>query len=51
MLEALAVLLFILWMIGLLSSYTLGGFVHVLLIGSAIVLLVGFIGDRRRYNY
>ena len=46
MLEILAVLLFILWGIGLLTANTLGGFIHVLLLIAAIVLLTRFIKGR-----
>jgi len=47
MLETIAVILVILWLLGLMSSYTLGGFIHVLLVIAVIVILVRFIGGRR----
>jgi hypothetical protein len=47
MLETIAVILVVLWLLGLMSSYTLGGFVHVLLVIAIIVILVRVIGGRR----
>jgi hypothetical protein len=47
MLWTIAVILIILWALGLVSSYTMGGFVHILLVIAIIVLLVGFIQGRR----
>jgi hypothetical protein len=47
MLETIAVILVILWLLGLMSSYTLGGFIHVLLVLAVIVILVRLIGGRR----
>lgn len=47
MLETIAVILVILWLLGLVSSYTLGGFIHVLLVFAIVVLLFRFIGGRR----
>lgn len=40
MLETLIVVLVVLWLLGLVSSYTLGGFIHVLLVIAIIVLLL-----------
>jgi hypothetical protein len=37
----------ILWALGLVSSYTMGGFIHILLVIAVIVLLLGFIQGRR----
>lgn len=48
MLYSLALILIVLWLLGLVSAYTLGGFIHVLLVIAVIVLLVGFITGRRR---
>ena len=48
MLMTVAVILVILWALGLVSSYTLGGFVHILLVVAVIVLLVNFLGGRKR---
>lgn len=47
MLYTIAVVLLILWALGLVTSYTLGGFVHVLLVVAVIMVLVNFISGRR----
>ena len=47
MLYTIAVLLIILWVLGLVSSYTLGGFVHILLVVALIVILVNFLSGRK----
>jgi hypothetical protein len=47
MLWTIAVILIILWVLGLVSSYTLGGFIHILLVIALIVVIVGFISGRR----
>jgi hypothetical protein len=47
MLWTIAVILLVLWALGLLSSYTLGGFIHLLLVLALISLLVGVIQRRR----
>jgi hypothetical protein len=47
MLMTIAIILVILWVLGLVSSYTLGGFIHILLVIAVIVLLVNFIGGRK----
>ncbi|HEY8219375.1 MAG TPA: lmo0937 family membrane protein [Methylobacter sp.] len=46
MLETLAIVLIILWIMGLVSSYTLGGFIHVLLVVAIIVILLRVIQGR-----
>ena len=43
MLYTIALILVILWLLGLVSSYTLGGFIHILLVVAIIVLLVRII--------
>lgn len=43
MLETIAVVLIILWLLGLVSSYTMGGFIHVLLVIAIIVILLRII--------
>jgi len=40
MLETIAIVLVILWLLGLVSSYTLGGFIHVLLVAALVMILV-----------
>lgn len=47
MLETLAIVLIILWIMGLVSSYTLGGFIHILLVIAIIVILLRVIQGRR----
>jgi len=47
MLETIAIILVVLWLLGLVSSYTLGGFIHLLLVLALITMLVRFIrGDK-----
>ncbi len=46
MLETLAILLIILWLVGLVSSYTLGGFIHILLVIAIIVIVMRVIQGR-----
>lgn len=48
MLWTLAVIFLLLWAVGLVTSYTLGGFIHILLIGAIIVVVVRLIQGRRR---
>jgi Family of unknown function (DUF5670) len=43
MLETVAVILIVLWLLGLVSSYTMGGFIHILLVVAIIVILVRLI--------
>lgn len=43
MLETIAIILIVLWLVGLVSSYTMGGFIHILLVIAIIVLLLRFI--------
>jgi hypothetical protein len=47
MLYTIAVVLLILWVLGLVSSYTLGGFIHVLLVIAVIMILLNVINGRR----
>jgi hypothetical protein len=46
MLWTIAVLLLILWMLGMVSSYTLGGFIHILLILAVVAVLIRLIQGR-----
>jgi hypothetical protein len=48
MLWTIAVILLVLWALGLVSSYTMGGFIHILLVVALIVIVVGFIQGRGR---
>ncbi len=47
MLWTIAVILLVLWAFGLISSYTMGGFIHVLLVLAVIVVLLNVIQGRR----
>jgi len=47
MLETIAVVLLVLWLLGLVTSTTLGGFIHVLLVLAVIVVLLRVIGGRK----
>jgi len=47
MLYTIAVVLLILWLLGLVSGYTLGAFVHVLLVIAVVLFLAGFVSGRR----
>jgi len=47
MLSTIAVILIVLWALGLISSYTMGGFIHVLLVIAVIVVLLNIIQGRR----
>jgi hypothetical protein len=46
MLYSIAVLLLILWLLGLVTSYTLGGFIHILLVLAVIVVIIRLIQGR-----
>ena len=48
MLWTLALILIILWLVGLVSSYTMGGLIHILLVIAIIVVVVNIIQGRRR---
>jgi hypothetical protein len=47
MLWTIFVILLILWILGLVSSYTIGGFIHILLLVAVVILLFELIGGRR----
>jgi hypothetical protein len=47
MLWTILVILLVLWLVGLVSSYTMGGFIHLLLVLAVIVLIVNLITGRR----
>jgi hypothetical protein len=46
MLYTIAVILIILWLLGLVTSYTVGGFIHILLVVAVIIILVRLISGR-----
>ncbi len=47
MLWTIAFILMVLWLLGLVSSYTMGGFIHILLVVAVVVVLVRIIQGRR----
>lgn len=47
MLETIAIILIVLWLLGLVTSYTMGGLVHVLLVIAVVVILIRVIQGRR----
>ena len=47
MLWTIFVILLVLWLVGLVSSYTLGGFIHLLLVLAIIVLVINLVSGRR----
>lgn len=47
MLETLAIILVVLWLLGLVSSYTMGGFIHLLLVVALITILIRAIRGNR----
>ncbi|MDO9449839.1 MAG: lmo0937 family membrane protein [Rugosibacter sp.] len=47
MLYTIAVVLLILWLLGLVTSYTVGGFIHILLVIAIVVILLRVISGRR----
>ncbi len=46
MLETIAVILIVLWLLGMVSSYTLGGFIHILLVIAVVVIIIRIIRGR-----
>lgn len=46
MLETLALVLIVLWVLGLVSSYTMGGFIHILLVVALVVVILRIIQGR-----
>jgi hypothetical protein len=49
MLYTIAVVLVVLWLLGLVSSYTMGGFIHVLLVIAVIVIILRIISGRKPF--
>jgi len=47
MLWTITIVLFILWVVGLVSSYTMGGWIHILLVLAIIVLIFNLLSGRR----
>jgi hypothetical protein len=48
MLYTIAVVLIVLWLLGLVTGYTIGSFIHVLLVIAIVMVLVNFISGRKR---
>jgi Family of unknown function (DUF5670) len=48
MLHTIAVVLLVLWLLGLVSSYTMGGFIHILLVIAVVMVLLNLISKRKR---
>ena len=48
MLYTIAVILLILWLLGFVSGYTIGAFIHVLLVVAIVLFLAGLLSGRRR---
>ena len=48
MIYTIAVILLVLWLLGLVSSYTIGGFIHILLVVAIVLILASFISGRGR---
>jgi hypothetical protein len=47
MLWTVAIVLFVLWVLGIVSAYTMGGFVHLLLLAAVVMVFINIINDRR----
>jgi predicted branched-subunit amino acid permease len=50
MLYTIAVILLVLWLLGLVTGATIGGFIHILLVVAIVMVLVNLISGRRRLN-
>jgi Family of unknown function (DUF5670) len=48
MLYTIAVVMIVLWLLGLVSSYTMGGFIHVLLVVAIVMVLISLFSGRQR---
>lgn len=46
MLETIAIILVVLWLLGFVTSYTMGGFIHILLVVAVVVVLIRIIQGR-----
>jgi len=47
MLYTIAIVLIVLWLLGMVSSYTIGGFIHILLVIAIVMILINLISGRR----
>ncbi len=50
MLYTIAIILLVLWVLGLVTNAVMGGFIHILLVVAVVMILVNFISGRRRLN-
>jgi uncharacterized membrane protein YtjA (UPF0391 family) len=50
MLWTIAIILLVLWLAGLLTSYTLGGLIHILLVIAIVVIVINLLSGRRSSN-
>ncbi len=50
MFYTIAIVLAVLWAVGLISSYTLGGYIHIFIVAAVIVVLIRLIQDRRHLH-
>jgi len=50
MLYTIAIILLVLWLLGLVTSATMGGFIHILLVVAVVMILVNLISGRKRLN-
>ena len=50
MIYTIAIILLVLWLLGLVTSATMGGFIHILLVVAVVLVLASFISGRRRLN-
>lgn len=47
MLYTIAVILGVLWLLGLVSSYTMGGFIHILIVAAVVIVAINLLSGRR----
>lgn len=47
MLQTIAIILVVLWLLGLVSSYTMGGFIHILLVIAIVIIVLRLVQGRR----
>lgn len=47
MLQTIAIVLLVMWALGLVSSYTMGGFIHILVVAAVVLILVNVVQGRR----
>lgn len=48
MLWTILVILLVLWLLGLVTSYTMGGFIHILIVVAVVILIIQLVSGRRR---